>query len=268
MEQRARLENGLSLSYVRRGDPGGVPVLMLHGVTDSWHSYSPVLEDLPRSLCAYALSQRGHGDSDRPAAGYRTRDFAADAVQFLDAMGIERAIVVGHSMGTTNALRLAIDHPHRVLGVVLIGAFASYRRNAAALAFAEEVAKLADPIAPAFAREFQLSTLAMGVRTAFLETVIGESLKVPARVWRQAFDGMLEDDFVDELRTVHAPVEMIWGAKDGFCTREDQDALLEVLPRARLTVYDQSGHAPHWEEPARVAAQLAHVAREWALETV
>ena len=63
---------------------------------------------------AYALTRRGHGHADRPAAGCRTRDFAA----FLDALGIARAIVVGHSMASTSALRFAIDYPERLSGLV------------------------------------------------------------------------------------------------------------------------------------------------------
>jgi alpha-beta hydrolase superfamily lysophospholipase len=61
-----------------RAIAAGVPVILLHGITDSWRSFEPVLPHLPASIRAFALSQRGHGDSERPAAGYHPRDFAAD----------------------------------------------------------------------------------------------------------------------------------------------------------------------------------------------
>ncbi len=264
MEFPARLSNGITLSCVARGDADGVPVLLLHGFTDSWRSYEPVLPFLPRSLRVFALSQRGHGDSDRPAAGYRTRDFAADAARFLDAAGIERAIVVGHSMGATNALRLALDFPDRVRGVVLAGAFAGFRHNEAVMQFwRESVSQLADPIDPAFVRDFQLSTLSQGVRTAFLDTVVAESLKVPARVWREAFLGLLEDDAADHLFNVRAPVEILWGARDAFSPRADQETLLAALRPSRLTVYERAGHALHWEEPERFAQDLVRFAKAW-----
>ncbi|MCG8349300.1 MAG: hypothetical protein MI924_16150, partial [Chloroflexales bacterium] len=73
------LSNGVKLPYVEHGDPTGLPMLLLHGVADSWRSFERVLPHLPQSMHAIALTQRGHGDADRPAAGYRTRDFAADA---------------------------------------------------------------------------------------------------------------------------------------------------------------------------------------------
>jgi pimeloyl-ACP methyl ester carboxylesterase len=61
-------------------------VLLLPGPTDSWRSYEPVLDQLPSSIRAIAVSQRGHGDSDKPATGCRVEDFAADVVPLLDGL--------------------------------------------------------------------------------------------------------------------------------------------------------------------------------------
>ena len=251
------LPGRVRLEYVEQGDPAGVPVLMLHGVTDSWRSFEPLLPHLPASIRAIAVSQRGHGDSGRPASGYRTRDFAADAAAFADALGLGPAVVVGHSMGSTNAKRFAIDHPMRTRGLVLIGAFASYRHNAPVAEFWHSaVTALADPIDPVFVREFQESTLARPIPAAFLDTVVRESLKVPARVWRASFEGMFEDDFAAELGAIGAPTLALWGDRDGFAGRADQDAVVAGIAGARLVVYDGIGHAVHWEAPERVAADL------------
>jgi non-heme chloroperoxidase len=252
------LPSGVRLQYVEQGDEAGVPVLMLHGVTDSWRSFSPVLPHLPASIRAFALSQRGHGDSDCPvAAGYRTREFAADLAGFTTALGLGPVVVVGHSMGATNAKRFAIDHPERTSGLALIGAFASYRSNLALVEFWQSaVSRLTDPIAPAFAREFQESTLARPVPPAFLDLVVRESLKVPARVWRGAFAGFFEDDFADELAEIAAPTAIFWGDRDALARRVDQDALVASIPGSRLFVYGGTGHALHWEEPERFAADL------------
>ena len=70
------LANGLRLQYAEQGDAEGTPPLvLLHGIADSWRIFGPLLAELPNSVHAYALSQRGHGDSDRPDTGYRTQDF-------------------------------------------------------------------------------------------------------------------------------------------------------------------------------------------------
>jgi non-heme chloroperoxidase len=251
------LPHRVKLPYVEQGDPSGVPVILLHGYTDSWYSFEPVLPHLPGSIHAFALTQRGHGDADRPAAGYRTRDFAADVAAFADALALGPAVVVGSSMGSTNAQRFAIDHPERVLGLVLASSFATYRGNPTIVDFWQSgVSQLTDPIDPGFVREFQESTLAQPISPAFLDTVVQESLKVPARVWRAAFEGSLEDDFVSELDKIEAPTLLVWGAQDMLCPRHDQDVLLRAIPGARLVVYENAGHALHWEEPERFAADL------------
>src|SRR6185503_12010181 len=90
----------------------------LPGPTDSWRSYEPVLDHLP-GIRAISVSQRGHGESDKPATGYGVEDFAADVVPLLDALGIERAVLVGHSGSCLVARRVALDHPDRVAGLVL-----------------------------------------------------------------------------------------------------------------------------------------------------
>ena len=100
--------------------PGaGVPVLLLHGLASSrrfWDLVVPGLAGLP----VLALDQRGHGDSERPPGPYDGGSVAADALTALDALGVSRAVVVGHSWGAGTALRLAATAPERVLAVVAV----------------------------------------------------------------------------------------------------------------------------------------------------
>src|SRR5690606_5020260 len=162
--QRVTLASGLSLEYVDHGDPDGVPVVLLHGVTDSWRSFQPLLPHLPASIRAVAVTQRGHGDSDKPAGGYRAHDFASDVAEMLDALAVPSAVIVGHSMGATHAARIALDYPHRVRGLVLLGAFASYQQSTEAVAFHRDaVSAVTDPVPQELARDFQQGTLAQPV---------------------------------------------------------------------------------------------------------
>jgi pimeloyl-ACP methyl ester carboxylesterase len=84
---------------------------------------------------AIAVSQRGHGDSDKPEAGYRIRDFAADLAGFFNALGLASAVIVGHSSHGLVAQRFALDHPSRTAGIVLESAFATLRGNPDAARF-------------------------------------------------------------------------------------------------------------------------------------
>jgi pimeloyl-ACP methyl ester carboxylesterase len=249
-----RLPSGLVLDYVEQGDPAGVPVLLLHGYTDSRRSFDEVLPLLPASIHAFALSQRGHGDSDRPAAGYRPHDYAADLTAFMDALGIEAAVIAGHSMGSSAAQRFAIDHPARCLGLALIASTTTWRRSPFLVDLWDSVVStLRDPIDPAFVREFQASPR---MSPALLEVAVQESLKLPACVWRAALDDLLKADFSEELGKIEAPALIVWGDEDVVAPSSEQEPLAAAIAGSRLVVYPGTGHGLHWEEPARFAGDL------------
>jgi non-heme chloroperoxidase len=251
------LPTGVTLPYVAQGDPAGVPVVLLHGGTDSWRSFQPVLPYLPNSIRAFALTQRGHGDAGRPASGYHPRDFAADVAAFLDSQDLESAVIAGHSMGSTVALRFALDYPQRTRGLVPMGTFVRYQTNPVIVEFVEDVVSgLEDPIDRSVAQEFQESTLAGPISPSFLAAAVAESLKVPARVWRDLFAGLLDDEHMARLDRIAAPTLLIWGDQDAFVPESDQQTLLATITGSRLETYRGTGHAVHWEEPARFAADL------------
>jgi len=250
------LPNGVTLSYVEQGNPTGVPVVLLHGLTDSWRSFEPIMPEL-QSFRLFAISQRGHGDSSKPVKGYSQRDFAADVAAFMDAVKLPRAVIVGHSMGAGNAMRFAADYPDRTAALVLIGAIGQRGGSTAMMDLQRAVARLADPIDRQFAREFQESTIAQPVSPALVDMYVDESMKVPARVWRAALDGLLRADPPATMAGVKARTLLIWGTRDSVTGRRDQYALLSGTHGAELKVYEGAGHAVHWEEPARVAADIA-----------
>jgi non-heme chloroperoxidase len=252
----ATLKNGLRLPYVEQGEPEGVPLVLLHGYSDSWRSFELLLEQLPESVHAYALTQRGHGDADRPITGYRPEDHADDVRAFLDAVGIDAAVVVGHSGGSYTAQRFGLDHPERTLGLVLIGAFHSLG-SADVRELRAAIAGLTDPVDSEFVREFQESTIAEPVPAEFFERIVAESRKVPARVWKAWLAEMMDAAVPSQAGTIEAPTLILWGDRDLYCVRADQEALLAAIPGSRLAEYTGVGHCPHWERPARAAAEIA-----------
>lgn len=252
-----RLANGLTTHYAEHGDPEGIPVLLIHGYSDSAFSYEPILARLPSGLRAIAVSLRGHGDTDRPPTGYGLRDFSNDLALFADALGLDSVVVVGHSMGSAVAQYFVIEHPERVRALVLIGSFASLRGNATVEEMRGPVASLVDPVDADFVRAFQESTIASSVPADFLESVIAEGLKLPARVWKDAFEGMLAYDIEERLATIKVPVLAVWGEKETIFIRRDWAALAAAMPDARIELYAGAGHAVHWELPDRFAGDLA-----------
>jgi pimeloyl-ACP methyl ester carboxylesterase len=249
------LSTGITVRYAEQGDPDSPALLCLHGYTDSWFSFQRVFEQLPPALHAFALDQRGHGDSERPATGYTVADFAQDALAFMDAQGIAQATVVGHSMGSFIAQQVALLAPTRVTRLVLIGS-ATTAVNAGVVELQQAAHTLTDPVDRQFIYEFQASTIYAPVPESFLNRVVEESMKLPARVWQAAIDGLLASDLTAQLGWITAPTLVLWGDRDAIFSRSEQDALVAAIPAARLTVYPETGHALHWERPQEVAADL------------
>ena len=257
MSHSIQLSTGVTIPYLEQGDRCGVPVILLHGYSDSALSYELLLPHLPDSVHAYAYTQRGHGDADKPLAGYRLEDYVDDLVAFMDAVGVEAALIAGHSAGSYTAQRFAVDHPDRTLGVVLIASFRAFHDKPDILELNEAVSQFTDPVDPGFVREFQESCVAQPVPPGYIDAIVAGSLQVPARVWKEYLAGLLEAEAPTENGSIAAPTLILWGDQDAFCPRSDQDALLATIPQARLETYHGTGHCPHWEQPERAADEIA-----------
>ena len=252
------LQNGITLSYAEHGPQSGPALVMLPGPTDSWWSYQLVLDQLPSTVRAVAVSQRGHGDSDKPTTGYRVEDFAADVVPFLDALAIERAVLVGHSASGLVVRRVAIDSPDRVSGLVLEATPLTLRGHVGLDTFVRSrVSKFQDAVDLDFVRSFVVDTSSERIDSGQLERFITEVAKVPGRVWRETFLELLRYDDTNELGFLTAPTLLIWGDADVVVGRDEQNELLRRIPGAQLLIYPGAGHTPRWENPTRFAADLA-----------
>jgi len=252
------IANGLTLSYGAWGDAEGASLVVLPGPMDSWRSYSPVLDRFSPSIRVVALSQRGHGDSDKPQTGYRVEDFASDLEQLFDRLGMEQAVVAGHSGSCLVARRVALDHPERVAGLVLEASPTTLSGNPNLGRFIESVVStLRDPIDPAFARSFVAETSSENLPPALLAELTAELLKVPARVWRETFVGLQTYNDMVEVERVAVPTLLVWGDADHLVTREMQNSLARRIRGAELRIYEGVGHTPRWEDPVRFAHDVA-----------
>ena len=264
-EQSVRLPNGAMVRYVEQGPADAMPLILLHGFPDSWLSYETVLANLPSTIHAIALSQRGFGNSDKPEGSYHPHDLASDLADFMTLRRIPRAIITGHSMGALVAQSFAVAFPERVAGLVLIGTFMTLRDNTELAALIDEVDTMADPIELDLVRAFQASTLAQPVLDEFFTTVVAEGARLPVSIWRAVLKEVAAYDDFAELSQIAAPTILFWGERDTFSTYEQQQELVSEIAGAELRVYAGAGHSLHWEEPRRFAADLANFVRalEW-----
>ena len=250
------LPDGHELPYLEQGDSSGIPVVFLHAYADSLRSFERVFPHLPRSVRAVAVTQRGHGDAGRPTTGYRVEDFAGDLAAFMDALDLERAALVASSSASFTVQRFAIDNPLRALGLVLIGVPWSLRERRVGSTLVNAVSELRDPVDPEFVRHFVESTVVGPVPQEFLEAMIEESLKMPAYVWKAAMNGLLDARPATETGTISVPTLIVWGDRDDFVPRSDQERLVAGIPGSQLVVYKGAGHVVHWEAPERIAADI------------
>jgi len=243
------LPTGITLAYREAGAAGGTPVLFLHGYTDTSRSFLPTMERLAKlrpDLRLIATDQRGHGDSSLPAAPgcpsapescFRMVDLAADALALLDALGLERAYLVGHSMGSLVAQEIALSHPERVLGVVLLASATTMVDNPVArdylrderiegawrqamaargLRWPEDVYRLTPldvgPEAHAWMVEnWVTEPLA---EPALLGAIALETARVPLGTWLGALRVQLATDHGRRLESLTVPTLVLWATQD------------------------------------------------------
>jgi pimeloyl-ACP methyl ester carboxylesterase len=254
--KRAKLANGITLRYVEAGDPEAEPIILLHGFTDSWFSYSLVLDGLAAHGRVLAVSLRGHDGSDRPIGSYAPARLAPDVVAFMDALGLERASLVGHSMGSFVAQHVAATVPQRVTRLVLIGSAAD-SRNDVMRQLEEGIRAFPDTVSTAFVREFQYGSVHQPMPDEFMREVVATSLRVPPHVWRSGIAGLTGPESPAALERIVAPTLILWGEKDGLFRRADQEALTARIKDSRLVAYPETGHTPHWERTEWVLRDIA-----------
>jgi pimeloyl-ACP methyl ester carboxylesterase len=256
LKKDVRLPNGVRLAYVELGNPKGEPLLLLHGYTDSSRSWSLVAPYLSQ----YRLlipDQRGHGAADAPACCYSTSAFADDARLFLDALGLERAAVAGHSMGSMVAIAMAAEYPERVSKIVLIGSTALVPVKRGDWLY-DQVAALKAPLDPKsqFMRDWHPANQPTPVEPVFAKAVMDELLVVPLHVWRGVLRELSYVPVGRHAADVHSPVLVLSGGKDPLFPAEHHAALLKAFPGAQAHVFPELGHNPNWERPEQVAAEM------------
>lgn len=256
-KQRVRLPNGIELAYVELGNPAGRPVLLLHGYTDTsrvWSIVAPWLAD-HRLLIP---DQRGHGASSAPDCCYALAEFADDARLFLDAMGVERASIVGSSLGSMVAQHFAASYPDRVDRIALAGStgLAAVRRGDG---LHSAVTALRQPISSntEFLRGFSPSASPTPVDATFVAYFDREMEAVPYHVWQAVPRELIDLPIGRYAPDVQAQVLILSGGRDPLFPPEHHRALVAAYPSAEAHVFVDLGHNLVVERPWEVGPVLA-----------
>jgi pimeloyl-ACP methyl ester carboxylesterase len=253
---RVGLSTGVTLPYVSVGPSSAMPVLLLHAWGESHRCFDRLLAALPDSVRAVAIDLRGHGEADRPPTGYALTEVADDIVAFMDAVGLSSAVLLGSSSGGYLAQQVAVTHPDRVSGLMLVGSPRDLRGRPF---FADEVDELSDPVDAAWVRE-SLTWFPRFHRVPewYIDDRVRDGVLLPAQVWRQTLYGLCNAVPPTETATITSPTLIVWGDRDQLLSREQQEQLAAAITGSRLLVYKNTGHLVLWEQPERVARDLTN----------
>ncbi|MGP8033711.1 MAG: alpha/beta fold hydrolase [Steroidobacteraceae bacterium] len=261
MKQSVPLPDGETLAYVTMGNVAGTPVVLIHGYTDNARDWVPLIPYLSPDLRLIVVDIRGHGRSSKPDCCYTRLDFAYDIKLLLDALHIQRADIVGHSLGSFIAQTFAEFWPERTRRVVLISSSGGPRPGAPPHApkfdYAAAIHALHEPLDPESQFMIEWWSSPTPVDADFLRRQRRDAAAIPLRVWIAVLDeGLSDSDLQRTLPRLKAPTLLIWGSDDPLMQEEVRQTLRAALPQAEVKVFPGLGHNPFWEQPAQCAAVI------------
>jgi pimeloyl-ACP methyl ester carboxylesterase len=258
---------GFKLHYLEAGS--GPPVVLLHGLGGDGSRWAPNIAPLSKDFHVFALDQIGFGQSDKPLANYNTAMLAEFLADFLKAVNVQKASLVGNSMGAGVALYTAVHHPSIVDRIVLADG-GGFRRSDAAPGAGTP------PSAEALRRrQLQNSTTREETREFFKILFHDKSLVTDRMVdeqltmrLRSAFTITKMQEAGDrgslseaDVRGVKAPTLIVWGKDDELADPAGANRLERTIPGAKKIIVDNCGHMPQIEK----AAEFNRLVREFLL---
>ena len=250
----------IPLRYVEHGVGGAGAVVLLHGFPLNGAMWDEVVPALADRYHLVVPDLRGHGATEAPDGPYETADHAVDVVALLDRLGVERAAIVGLSMGGYIAIQLMARAPERISAVVLadtMGRGDSEERRQARAAQAEVIRTdgldaFAELVLP---RMFAPSVFAEwpALVERFRDTITSQR---PHAVIA-ALQGLASrPDMLDALARVDLPTLVLVGSEDVVTTPDDSRELASVIRGSELVVLQGAGHMSCWEDPAAFNAAV------------
>jgi pimeloyl-ACP methyl ester carboxylesterase len=243
--------------YLEWGDRDAPPIVLLHGGHQSAHSWDLVSLHLASRYHVLALDQRGHGDSEWARdVEYTNHTMSLDALAFLDAMGLEKPILIGHSMGGRNSMLLTRANPARLRALVIVdvGPEVSDRGRAAIAGFVQENQEFEDlehfvanvrKYDPYRSREHIERTVKYNMLQRADGKYISKCDSNPRRLGVVRGQGPLENITLDDARAFDLPVLLVRGERSNILAPDAAERFHDALPNGRLVTVRNCGHNVH-----------------------
>ena len=243
--------------FLEWGDPAAPPIVLLHGGHQSAHSWDLVSLHLAAKYHVLALDQRGHGDSEWSRdVEYSNHAMALDALAFMDAMRLEKPILIGHSMGGRNSMILTKQDPSRLRALVIVdvGPELSDRGRAAIAGFVQEnqefedlehfVANVRkyDPYRP---REHIERTVKYNMLQRADGKFVSKCDSNPRRLGIVRGSGPLDNVTLEDAGLFHLPVMLVRGERSNILAPDAAERFRDALPQGQLVTVPNCGHNVH-----------------------
>ena len=258
---RTVVVNGHRTTYLRDGK--GPPLVLLHGYAGASWNWEYQIEALAPWFTVFVPDLLGQGLSQKPRIDYAPSFYIEWLRGFLDAVGVERAHLIGNSMGCGLALGMALTHPERVERLVLISGFPGNVLDKARGPYLRMFARIGSRLL------FSLAYRCMGRRAfrTFLRGIVRDPSQVTPAVVERAYRlrkdhgkawplwsslrnvSIWNEQYAPRLGMVNAPTLIIWGREDRFFPWEVGEELRKAIPGSKLAVVPHAGHLPMWEQP-------------------
>ncbi len=247
--------NDIAINYEIHGD--GFPLLMIPGVSICLKVWDKsLIDELSKRFKVILFDNRGSGQTDIPEGEYTIKMMADDTIGLMDALNIERAHIMGFSMGGMIAQELALSYPHRVERLILWGAACGGRKTVPPNLEAfklfigaiedltpERMAKSTIPLV--FTRSF------INNNPQYIDDKIQRFLKcrIPFSSYARQVRAMLNFNVCRKLKKIDVPTLIMQGKKDILVPLQNGEILAELIPGAKLIIFENSAHAIYPHEP-------------------
>lgn len=241
--------DGAELAFEDSGR-SAVAVLFVHGWQGDRSVWSDVIAALGSDVRTIAVDLRGSGESNAAHGPYTVERFARDLRELIESLGVGPVIVVGHSMGGKVALRLAVDAPEAVRGLVLIAPVAAGNAGFSPKGEAYLRATAGDPLA---VRGWLTRTL-MDPASAALDRLCTAAARTPRDATLASFESWAHTDYAEEAKRITAPTVVIAAEQDQ--PELSKRHVAELIPGARHVVLPGAAHYAIVEQPREVADMI------------
>ena len=250
---------GQKIHYLEAG-PGPV-IILLHGLGGDTTNWAATVPALAPKYHVYVPDQIGFGQSDKPIMNYRVATLVEFLNQFYKKLGIEKATVVGNSLGGWAAASFAISYPEKIDKLVLVSAAGYTSKRWGGPELNKELYSLLNPSTTADLKRtmslvFYNKAL---VSDQAVEMFFTSKLKKGDSYTINAFiESVLrgEDYIDDKVKTIKAPTLLIWGREDGLTPVGIAEAYVQDIPGAQKVIIEKCGHVAQLEKPAEFNAAL------------